>query len=262
MKSTVLEHIPELSCIEQVAWVNETAYRCVVPKTRMVGNTLLQDFLDEPNETLFYTPGRRILTWPLSANRPFDVAFGITEPGDVSMENWGYSVDIQTAVSHFQDFCPKIRELLRHTDRAVKWTSGEISPLETCKRDNGRVVLMGGAWHAMIPHSAPGENSPVEDAVPVVECLELSWQQHHTRGFNMHTAIAQATGNLGWKGMQIASQEGYTFLSASGEDDVRRNQALAAAVQCYDSELAVPEEVRPLRERVPADIHCKVFLEP
>lgn len=83
MKSTVLEHIPELSRIEPVAWVNETAYRGSVPKSKFVSNPLLQDLLDEPNETLFCTPMKYILTWPLSANCPFDVAFGITAPGDV-----------------------------------------------------------------------------------------------------------------------------------------------------------------------------------
>lgn len=268
MNSVVRKHIPKTSNVEPVAWISETAYRCTVPKSKMIGNPLLQDLLDNPMESVFAVPGRYVLAWPLPPNRPFDIVLCITEPGDVPLGKWGHRVDVEEATSRFQDFCPKIKELLSHVDRAVKWTLGELPPLETCKSDNGRVVLVGDAWHAMLPHTASGGNSAIEDAVSLAECLHWAWQKHQKDGEGLHSAISRATQAYEdlrkprVERMQRAGHEGYNFLSAGGEDAVARNKALAAAKVFYDSELALSEEERMARHPVPRDMHCRFALEP
>lgn len=126
-------------------------------------------------------------------NRPFDVVPGITEPGNVPLGKWGHTVDVKDAVSQFRDFCPEDKELLSHADRAVKWTLGELPPVETCRSDNGCVLLIGDAWHAMLPHSASDGNSAIEDAVSLAECLEWAWQRHQNEKTDLHKVITQAT---------------------------------------------------------------------
>lgn len=164
--------------------------------------------------------------------------------------------------------CTKVKELLRHVDRAVKWTLGELPPLETCKSDNGRVILVGDAWHAMLPHTASGGNSAIEDAVSLAEYLHWAWEQHHHNGKDFGTSISQATQTFEdlrkprVERMQKAGHEGYTFLSASGDDAIVRNDALAAAKVFYDAELALPEEERMARQPVQPDMNCRFGLEP
>lgn len=268
MKSTVRKHIPRTSYVEPVAWKNETAYHCTVPKSTMIENPLLQDLLDVPMTSIYTVSGRYVLMWPLPSNRPFDVTLCITEPGDIPLGKWGHSVDVKEVTSKFQDFCPKIKELLSHMDRVVKWTLGEIPPLETCKSDNGRVILIGDAWHAMLPHSGSGGNSAIEDAVSLAECLQWTWEKHQINGRSLSTAISQATQAFEdlrkprVERMQKASHEGYTFLSAGGEDAIVRNKALAAARIFYDSELALSEEERLTRQPVQGNMNCRFGLEP
>lgn len=85
MKSVVRQNIPKTSHVEPVAWINETAYGCTVPESAMIGNPMLQELLDEYNESCWTVPGRYILTWPLPPNRPFDLVLCVTEPGDVPL---------------------------------------------------------------------------------------------------------------------------------------------------------------------------------
>lgn len=268
MKSVVRKHIPKSAHIEPVAWVTESAYRCTVPKSAMIGNPLLQPLLNIPNESAFTVPGRYVLTWPLPPNRPFDVVLSVVEPGDVPLGKWGYAVDPKQPISQFQDFCPQIKELLSHIDSAVKWTLGELPPLETCKSDNGRVVLIGDAWHAMLPHSASGGNSAIEDAVSLAECLQWAWDRSQSSDIDLYKTVAQSTSVFETvrkprvERMQTASHEGYTFLSAGGEDKIQRDNMLAAVKPYFDAELALSEEERLAKPPTPADMNCRFGMEP
>lgn len=268
MKSVVRKHIPKTSHVEPMPWKNESAYRCTVPKSAMTGNPLLQDLLDFPNESGFFTPGRYVLTWPLPPNRPFDVVLSVVEQNDVPLGKWGHTVDPKDPIAQFQDFSPRIRELLSHIDRAIKWTLGELPPLETCKSDNGRVVLVGDAWHAMIPHGASGGNSAIEDAVSLAECLQWAWDRRGPDGNGLYPAIAQATGIFQSvrkprvERMQTSAHESYTFLSASGQDKIDRDTMMVGATKFYDELLEKSEEERLAMPPAPPDPSLTFGQEP
>lgn len=268
MKSVVRQHIPKLSHIEPIASTGESSYRCTVPKSAMIGNPLLQGLLDDPNESGFFVPHRYILSWPLPPNRPFDVVLCVAEENDVPLGKWGHTVDPKEATAKFQDFSPVARELLSHIDRAVKWTLGELPPLETCTSDNGRVILVGDAWHAMLPHVASGGNSAIEDAVTLAECLQWAWERGQSDEAALNKAIAQATSTFQIvrksrvERMQTAAHESVTFLSAAGEDKIQRDKLMAMATEWYQGELAKSDEERMAQPRVPADSSAGFGQEP
>lgn len=192
MASFVRSQIPAVSDIKPVALVEEQCWRCTAPKSLMRQSSRLKHLLEEPHSYAWSVPGRYVLGWPLVENRDFDIVLCLQKKGDVPPGRWGTKVDPEDGIQHFQDFCPLVVELLSHVETAVKWTLGEVPPLNTCKSKNGRVLLIGDAFHAMIPHSASGGGSAMEDAACVGECLDWAWQRHK-QGADLNTAISIAT---------------------------------------------------------------------
>lgn len=149
MKSVVRYSVPSLSDYEPQA-LKEQCFRCTIPKDKMRGNPLLEPLLHSGNEIGWQAPGRYILSWPLPPNRPYDVVTCIQRESDVPAGRWGITADPEEARRDFQDFCPQVKELLSHIDGCVKWTLAELPPLPTCKSENGKVVLIGDAFHAYV----------------------------------------------------------------------------------------------------------------
>ena len=269
LKSAVRKSILRLSHVEPIAWATETCYRCTVPKSRMVENDLLQPLLNHEKEMAWMAPGRYVLSWPLPPHRPYDVVLSIVEPGDVPLGKWGHSVDPKEATKRFDDFCPQIKELLSHVDRAIKWTLGELPALATCKSENGRAVVLGDAFHGMLPHSASGGNSAIEDAVSIAECLDRAWHEHVVTGKDIFELIGRSTQafenvrKTRVERMQIASHEGYDFLAGTDADFVPiRDKILADQTKVYDIELEIPEEERRARPKAEHDMNARFQTEP
>ena len=55
------------------------------------------------------------------------------------------------------------------TDVGARWALFDLAPLERWHTD--RVVLMGDAAHAMVPHQGQGANQTIEDAIALADCL-------------------------------------------------------------------------------------------
>lgn len=290
MRSMTRNAIPAIANIEPIPLSSEMAYRCTVPKQHLENlSTILPDPNSSNNPSMtFSAPGRYILTWPLSANRAYDIVLGVQTPGDIPPGRWGTPVSIEEAQNHFHDFCPMVKEMLSHMDSAVKWTLGELPPLLTCKSDNGRIVLIGDAWHAMIPHSGSGGSSAIEDAVCLTECLNWACERFQAQsastssstshsnsnsssGFesndnatvssDLHSLLAQATNAYEKvrkprvERLQIASHEGYNYHGSV--DQATREAALHAATAKYKSELTLPEEERRKRPKTTPDMTAK-----
>lgn len=192
----------------------------------------------------------------------------IQEKGDIPPGRMGTVVDPEDGIKHFQDFCPLVTELLSHVKTAVKWTLGEVPPLETCKSKNGRVLLIGDAFHAMVPHSASGGSSAMEDAACVGECLDWAWQKHK-QGADLDTAISIATKayediqNLRVGRMQAASYEAYGFLGGSDPAFLSiRDQSLKETTEYYGGYLALSEQERRSKAKVAPDMNGRFPLDP
>lgn len=149
--SAVRRSIPAVADVEPLAR-GSGCYRCTVPKDKMRGNPKLEWLLDSGDEYCFFGPGRYVLSWPLPPHRQYDVVIGPTSSADVPPGRWGAKGDPDVARAEFADFGPEVVELLRNIDTCVKWRQAELPPLETCRSENGRVMVIGDAWHAMLPH--------------------------------------------------------------------------------------------------------------
>ena len=253
MRSAVRHSIPATSDVEPKK-LFEDCFRCTVPKDRMENNPKLSWLLTNNQAMFFTSPGRYVLSWPLPPNRPYDVVTCILRESHVPPGHWGIRADPSEMAKHFDQFSPEIRELLANVDDCMQWALGELPPMQTFRSDNGRVMLLGDAAHAQIPHSASGGNSAIEDGACIGECL------HYASKCNKSIADATAAFETIRKPrverMQLASHDGYGFLSAGGEGKEQRDAFLGALVKANEEELKLPVEERKKKPLPPADMNA------
>lgn len=149
--STVRGFIPKLKDVEPVSR-GSGSFRCTVPKDKIRGNAKLEWLLQTGDEYCWVEAGKTVLSWPLPEHRPYDVVVGPVSCHDVPAGRWGIKGDKDVARDIAKNYCPEIRELLEHLDVCVKWKQAELPPLETCRSEGGKLVIIGDAWHAMLPH--------------------------------------------------------------------------------------------------------------
>ena len=139
--------------------------------------------------------------------------------------------------AEFSDFCPAITELLGliPEGECVQWTLAELPPLPHARSADGRVVLLGDAWHAMVPHAASGGTSAVEDAAVLAVCLTHGWK--HGKSAGEAGTWYERLRKPRVERMQAASKDGCGFLSAGGEEKRRRDELLGLMMQVEGREL-------------------------
>ncbi len=84
-------------------------------------------------------------------------------PGTVD-GNWNKPADMAELRALFKDFNEPTRAFLEHVESAEAWQVASVRPLESWSSASGRVVLVGDAAHAMLPHKAMGLSQGIEDA--------------------------------------------------------------------------------------------------
>ena len=77
--------------------------------------------------------------------------------------------EVSDAVDAFAGWHPAVTEMVGATDVGARWALHDLAPLERWHTD--RVVLMGDAAHAMVPHQGQGANQTIEDAIVLADCL-------------------------------------------------------------------------------------------
>ena len=68
-------------------------------------------------------------------------------------------------------WCPIVRKIANLIERADTWTLAEVPTLERYVSENGKLVLIGDAAHAVLPYANQGGGMAVEDAAAMAEFL-------------------------------------------------------------------------------------------
>ncbi|KAF2665973.1 FAD/NAD(P)-binding domain-containing protein [Microthyrium microscopicum] len=259
MRSAVQKSIPKLSTIDPKPHL-EQCFRCTVPKDRMIGVPTLDWLLHNGNEMCWTSPGKYVLSWPLPENRSYDVVCAIERQVDLPPGKWGILADPKEMAKDFEDFCPEVRDLLERVDGCVQWQLAELPAIETFRSEDGKIVLIGDACHAMIPHSASGGNSAIEDAAVLSECV--TWAFENQLPISKGTEAYETIRKPRVQRMQTASHEGFGFLSAGGDFKKMRDAALAEQTKDAEAEFAFSEEERRLKKQPPADMNSRFPSEP
>ena len=107
---------------------------------------------------------------------------GYGEPSAVD-GTWNKPANVEELRAHFQDFNEPTRAYLEHVQTAEMWHVAYGRHLESWRSEGGRVVLIGDAAHAMLPHRAMGLSQGIEDAAALGHFMK--WAP--TRGVSFAT---------------------------------------------------------------------------
>ncbi|OQV06470.1 FAD binding domain-containing protein [Cladophialophora immunda] len=251
LRSAVRGSIPATASVELIP-SDEKAYRCTVDKDAMASNPNLNWLLTQGTSQGWFMPGKYILSWPLPPHRPYDVVVCIGDGCNVPYGYWGIKADPAQVAAEFGDACPTIRDLLANIGPCVQWRVAELPPLSTCRSEKGGVVLLGDAWHAMLPHAGSGGSCAIEDGAVLGECVGWAWE--NGRPIADATRAYEALRKPRVERIQAASHDGVVFLN--GDDAPARNAFLAKQLKIDQAELARPEEERRAQPRPPANMHA------
>ena len=125
--------------------------------------------LPDPTPLQFWAgPGRHLLHYAIDGGRTINFLAVVRVP-EWTNDAWMEECAVSDAVHAFDDWHPAVTEMVGATDVGARWALHDLEPLARWHTD--RVVLMGDAAHAMVPHQGQGANQTIEDAIVLTDCL-------------------------------------------------------------------------------------------
>lgn len=118
-------------------------------------------------------PGRWFLIYPMPQKDFLGISCGNATYGlPAKVNHWNGDGDPRDLCKSFETFAPEYRKLLTHVTKCDKWQIADGPAIDRWTSDNGRVIVMGDAAHAMLPHVGQGANQCFEDAAAIAEFLD------------------------------------------------------------------------------------------
>jgi salicylate hydroxylase len=137
-------------------------YRGLVPVDDMPS-------LPDPTPLQFWAGhGRHLLHYAIDGGETVNFLAVVRVP-EWPNEAWMEECDVSDVVDAFAGWHPAVTEMVGATEVGARWALHDLAPLERWHSD--RVVLMGDAAHAMVPHQGQGANQTIEDARVLADCL-------------------------------------------------------------------------------------------
>jgi salicylate hydroxylase len=137
-------------------------YRGLVPVEAMPS-------LPDPTPLQFWAgPRRHLLHYAIDGGRTVNFLAVVRTP-EWTADTWMEECEVSDAVDAYAGWHPAVTEMVGATDVGARWALFDLAPLERWHTD--RVVLMGDAAHAMVPHQGQGANQTIEDAIALADCL-------------------------------------------------------------------------------------------
>jgi salicylate hydroxylase len=137
-------------------------YRGLVPVEAMPS-------LPDPTPLQFWAgPQRHLLHYAIDGGRTVNFLAVVRVP-EWTSDTWMEACEVGDAVDAFEGWHPAVTEMVGATEVGARWALFDLAPL--ARWHTGRVVLMGDAAHAMVPHQGQGANQTIEDAIALADCL-------------------------------------------------------------------------------------------
>ena len=149
-----------------------TLWQLTLPRTMLENDPRTKPFLEDPALTLYMGQGRCVMIKDVPGKGYLDVQLTEEELDAATLRSRGGS-DLELARGRFRDYLPGMNSLLDYcrSDDICKYRVRFVAPLPTWRSENGRVVLMGDAAHAMGPYVGQGAAQGIEDAAVLAELL-------------------------------------------------------------------------------------------
>ncbi len=158
--SVVREHV---AGPDRPIWSRQISWRGLAPAS--VGHEVGL----EVRHHSFWGPRTQFVCFYVGSGRLVNWVGNTQSDDDWHEESWSARGDRDEALKLFAGWHPQVRELIAGTEQVFKWALFDRPPLTTWTR--GRVTLLGGAAHPMLPYMAQGASQSIEDAFVLGHCL-------------------------------------------------------------------------------------------
>ena len=168
--SRVRSSIPELE--EFVPRKGDNfCYRALIPREKMLEHPLTSALMDDHNQQAWAGQGKHIIGYPIAKGQFYNLVLMVPDQGEAPLGRYNEPADVDEMREAFGDYHDTAKATLNAVESCTKWAIAELPPLPTWLSQNGRVVLVGDACHAMTPHAASGAMASLEDAEVLGLCL-------------------------------------------------------------------------------------------
>jgi salicylate hydroxylase len=147
----------------------EFCFRAVVPKEKMLQDEATAKLMAGHMSMIWCGQNIAVLGYPVAAGQLYNVVLAVPRPSDAPVGKWNEPGDINEGAGLLKDFCPSVRLVWSKVEECAKWTLADLPPIESYVSENGKLVLVGDAAHAIIPHLGQGGGQALEDSAALAE---------------------------------------------------------------------------------------------
>src|SRR5689334_6103354 len=154
-----------------VVFSGTSGFRGIVPVERLAS-------LPDPEAIQFWMgPDAHLLHYAIGGGGEMVNFLAVVEGPSAwpHADKWLAEAGQDEALAAFAGWHPAVTEMIGAVTHSVRWGLFAARPLLRWHR--GRVVLLGDAAHAMLPHHGQGANTTIEDAVTMAELLAAPGQE-------------------------------------------------------------------------------------
>ncbi|OAP55113.1 hypothetical protein AYL99_10813 [Fonsecaea erecta] len=145
-------------------------YRTLIPAASLRSNPDLEPLIDHANAIYWVGPQAHVVAYPISNSTMYN--FVLCDSSTPSVGLVAKVVPLSELQTRFGDWDPLVRQLIDLVPEPLKWQLAEIEESPTWVSTSGRLVVIGDASHAMVPHLAQGAAMALEDAAALAECVD------------------------------------------------------------------------------------------
>lgn len=176
--------------IDKPVFSGQIAYRGVIPIAS------LSSWPFPSYSVAWLAKHRHLLVFPIARNEQLNiVAFVTKSEGEASdvKESWTSICDRKDVEEDFAGFDKSAQEVISlMPDQPSKWKLNDRQPLDRWHYMDGKVILVGDAAHAMLPHLGAGAGQAMEDGWLLGRALS----EHLSGSENKHFASLESTADL------------------------------------------------------------------
>jgi 2-polyprenyl-6-methoxyphenol hydroxylase-like FAD-dependent oxidoreductase len=138
------------------------AYRGLISREKLPG-------WPEAAHIVWMGHGKHFIVYPVRSGRLLNYV-GFVPTKNETIESWSAVGDVEELAASFDGWDSQIVRLLETVQTCYWWGLYDRGPLASWT--SGRLVLLGDAAHAMLPHLGQGANQAIEDGVALAVLLE------------------------------------------------------------------------------------------
>lgn len=145
-------------------------YRTLIPATSLQEDPQLQRLVDHPDAMYWLGPKGHIIGYPISNGTLYN--FVLCDSSSPPVGLISKVVPLSEVQARFGDWDPVVRQLIDLVPEPLKWQLAEVEEPRSWVSQSGKVVMIGDASHAMVPHLAQGAAMAFEDAAALAVCVD------------------------------------------------------------------------------------------